>query len=120
MLAGTSAGWHTAPVLTDPPPYGPSAPAGLVAAITRRPTRLLDLLNAEGLTRVDALKLDVEGAEDLILEPFLRQAPESLLPRFLLIENGTGQWQLDLPEHLKTYGYRELKRSRLNLMFERG
>ena len=74
------------------------------ARITVPAVPLLDLLNAEGLT----------------LEPFLRQAPESLLPRFLLIENGTGQWQLDLPEHLKAYGYRELKRSRLNLMFERG
>ena len=90
------------------------------ARITVPAVPLLDLLNAEGLTHVDALKLDVEGAEVLILEPFLRQAPESLLPRFLLIENGTGQWQLDLPEHLKAYGYRELKRSRLNLMFERG
>ena len=61
----------------------------------------------------------MEGAEDLILEPFLREAPESLLPRILLIENGTGQWQLDLPKHLESYGYREIARSRLNLMFER-
>ncbi|MCJ2011102.1 FkbM family methyltransferase [Methylobacterium sp. J-076] len=81
---------------------------------------LIDLLRNEGLTRVDAIKLDVEGAEDLILEPFLREAPESLLPRLLLIENGTGQWQLDLPALLKEHGYRELPRSRLNLMFERG
>ena len=80
---------------------------------------LLDLLHREGLTRVNAVKLDVEGAEDLILEPFLREAPATLLPRILLIENGTGQWQLDLPQHLEGFGYREISRSRLNLMFER-
>ena len=89
------------------------------ARITVPAVTLLQLLRNEGLTRVDAVKLDVEGAEDLILEPFLREAPESLLPRLLLIENGTGQWQLDLPQHLEAYGYRELSRSRLNLMFER-
>ncbi|MBE7200016.1 MAG: FkbM family methyltransferase [Parafilimonas terrae] len=89
------------------------------ARITVPAVPLLDLLRREGLTRVDAIKLDVEGAEDLILEPFLREAPESLLPKILLIENGTGQWQLDLPTHLEGYGYREISRSRLNLMFER-
>lgn len=90
------------------------------AQVTVPAVTLLDLLRSEGLTRVDAIKLDVEGAEDLILEPFLREAPESLLPRLLLIENGTGQWQLDLPKLLKEHGYRELPPSRLNLMFERG
>lgn len=89
------------------------------AQVTVPAITLIDLLRNEGLTRVDALKLDVEGAEDLILEPFLREAPESLLPRLLLIENGTGQWQLDLPKLLKEHGYRELPPSRLNLMFER-
>ncbi|GJE58734.1 FkbM family methyltransferase [Methylobacterium trifolii] len=80
---------------------------------------LLDLVRGEGLTRIDAVKLDVEGAEDLILEPFLREAPPSLLPRLILVENGTDQWQLDLPKLLESHGYRELARSRLNLMFER-
>lgn len=89
------------------------------ARITVPAVTLLDLLHREGLTRVDAVKLDVEGAEDLILEPFLREAPATLLPRILLIENGTGQWQLDLPQHLEGFGYREISRSRLNLMFER-
>jgi len=89
------------------------------ARITVPAMTLIALLRAEGLTRVDAIKLDVEGAEDLILEPFLREAPEALLPRILLIENGTGQWQIDLPTHLERFGYREISRSRLNLMFER-
>jgi FkbM family methyltransferase len=89
------------------------------AQITVPAVTLLGLLRSEGLTRVDAIKLDVEGAEDLILEPFLREAPESLLPKLLLIENGTGQWQIDLPALLASHGYRALPPSRLNLMFER-
>ena len=36
---------------------------------------MIELLNREGLTRVDAIKLDVEGAEDLMLDPFFRDAP---------------------------------------------
>jgi FkbM family methyltransferase len=80
---------------------------------------LLDLVRAEGLTRIDAVKLDVEGAEDLILEPFLREAPPALLPRLLLVENGTDQWQLDLAGLLASHGYRELTRTRLNIVFER-
>ena len=80
---------------------------------------LLDLVRGEGLTRIDAIKLDVEGAEDLILEPFLREAPPALLPGLILVENGTDQWQLDLPKLLEGHGYRERARTRLNLVFER-
>ncbi|KQP07613.1 FkbM family methyltransferase [Methylobacterium sp. Leaf99] len=81
---------------------------------------LLDLAQGEGITRIDAIKLDVEGAEDLILEPFFRSAPVSLHPRLLLVENGTAQWQIDLPALLEANGYRLLARTRLNLIFERG
>ena len=81
---------------------------------------LLDLVRGEGIERIDAIKLDVEGAEDLILEPFLREAPASLLPALLVIENGTDQWQVDLPHLLENHGYREIARTRLNLVFERG
>lgn len=80
---------------------------------------LLDLAQGEGITRIDAIKLDVEGAEDLILEPFFRSAPVSLHPRLLLVENGTAQWQIDLPALLEANGYRLLARTRLNLIFER-
>jgi FkbM family methyltransferase len=80
---------------------------------------LMDLVRSEGLTRIDAIKLDVEGAEDLILEPFLREAPPALLPTLLVIEDGTDQWQIDLPKLLEGHGYREIGRTRLNRMFER-
>lgn len=80
---------------------------------------LLDLLNREGFTRVDAVKLDVEGAEDLILAPFFRDAPPALHPSLFIIENGREKWQLDLPKLLESKGYRMILTTRMNLVFER-
>lgn len=80
---------------------------------------LLDLIRQEGFTHVDAIKLDVEGAEDLILDPFLRDAPDALLPKLLLMENGRGQWQVDLRSRLEERGYRLMLETRMNLGFER-
>ena len=45
-----------------------------------------------GIAAIDALKIDVEGAEDLVLAPFLRDAPQDLLPKLLLIEDTRGFW----------------------------
>ncbi len=80
---------------------------------------LLDLVQGEGFARVDALKLDTEGAEDIILEPFFRQAPPALHPTLLILGDGSGQWQIDLPAFLEGQGYRMIARTRLNLVFER-
>lgn len=91
------------------------------AATVRVPaTTLLDLVTAEGFDRIDAVKIDVEGAEDIILEPFLETAPEALHPRLLIVEDGTERWQADLPGLLARKGYRLKERTRLNLIYERG
>jgi FkbM family methyltransferase len=82
-------------------------------------TTLLALLQSEGYERLDAVKLDVEGAEDLILEPFLRDAPEALWPSFIIIEDSRERWQMDLVGLLTQRGYRMLAQTRLNLIFER-
>jgi FkbM family methyltransferase len=82
-------------------------------------TTLLALLQSEGYERLDAVKLDVEGAEDLILEPFLRDAPEALWPGFIIIEDSRERWQMDLVGLLTQRGYRMLAQTRLNLVFER-
>ncbi|MGO4573897.1 FkbM family methyltransferase [Microvirga sp. 2TAF3] len=81
---------------------------------------LLDLLDQEGFTHVDAVKLDVEGAEDLILDPFFRDAPASLYPSLFIIEDGRDRWQIDLPQLLEGKGYRLILQTRMNLVFERG
>jgi len=94
--------------------------AGGVEPIKVTAKRLLDIVREEGFQRLDAVKLDVEGAEDLILDPFFADAPESLYPGLLIVENGTGRWQVDLPDLLDRHGYRKIAETRLNLVFERG
>ncbi len=80
---------------------------------------LLSLVEGEGYERIDAIKLDVEGAEDLILEPFLRDAPQALWPGFIIIEDSRQRWQTDLAGLLERSGYKLVAQTRLNLVFER-
>ncbi len=81
---------------------------------------LLSVLSEAGITAIDALKIDVEGAEDIVLAPFLRDAPASLLPRLILIEDTRGFWGLDLFALLRDRGYTEMERSRQNVALRLG
>src|SRR4051794_7117631 len=76
---------------------------------------LIDALSEAGIATIDALKIDVEGAEDIVLAPFLRDAPQSLLPRLILIEDTRGMWGVDLFALLAARGYTEQERSRQNV-----
>jgi FkbM family methyltransferase len=67
--------------------------------------RLTSLVLAEGLTRIDAIKLDVEGVEDRILVPYLLEVPRTLLPRFMIIEDNRAVWKEDLLGLLQRTGY---------------
>jgi FkbM family methyltransferase len=93
--------------------------SGQANAIKVPAVTLLDLVTGEGYGHVDALKLDVEGAEDIILEPFLRQAPEAILPKLIIVEDGSGRWQIDLPKLLEEFGYSLVTKTKLNFVYER-
>ena len=80
---------------------------------------LAGLLAHEGIERVDAIKLDVEGAEDLILEAFVRAAPEKLWPRVILLENSPTRWTMDLHGLIAGLGYGVALRTRNNIAYER-
>lgn len=80
---------------------------------------LVAVLMEAGLTAVDALKIDVEGAEDLVLAPFLRDSPERLLPTLVLIEDTRGFWQTDVFALLEQRGYTAFARSKQNVAFRR-
>jgi FkbM family methyltransferase len=82
-------------------------------------TTLEALLGAEGYSQLDALKLDVEGAEDLILEPFLRHAPATIWPRMIIIEDSASKWHVDLIGLMQESGYTQLLRTKLNFVFTR-
>jgi len=81
---------------------------------------LLAVLSEAGITTIDALMFDVEGAEDIVLAPFLRDAPNSLLPRLVLIEDTRGFWSVDLFALFKSRGYTEAERSRQNVALRLG
>jgi FkbM family methyltransferase len=80
---------------------------------------LAQALSQEGVTSIDALKIDVEGAEDLILAPFFATTPESLWPRLVIIEDCHFLWRTDLYGEMRARGYREVDRTRMNVMMER-
>jgi FkbM family methyltransferase len=81
--------------------------------------RLLTLIEEQGFTRVDAAKLDTEGAEDIILETFFKEAPEDLWPRLLIMERGGSRWHVDLPKLLAFHGYSTVEETRNNVIYER-
>ena len=74
---------------------------------------LLDIATRRKLERIDAIKIDVEGFEDRVLGPFLRDAPEYLLPRMIVAEHSwSATWECDWMGHATARGYREHARTR--------
>lgn len=47
---------------------------------------LLEILNAAGVEKVDAMKIDIEGMEVPVLKAFFESAPRSLWPAFIIGE----------------------------------
>ncbi|MGO8738691.1 FkbM family methyltransferase [Rhodoblastus sp.] len=80
---------------------------------------LATLVRDEGLRRIDVMKLDVEGAEDLVLEPFLTSEPETLWPRALVLATSPAKWEVDLLGLLESRGYVPVARTRVYVMLER-
>lgn len=118
---------------TEPPPAAsgqdrvegsPPSERGPEKAQARRvrvPVRPLpEIVEAAGLTRVDALKIDVEGLEAAILQDFYDRAPESLWPRLLVVERQPGPAHQSLVARLGELGYREAVTSTLNVVLRRG
>ena len=78
---------------------------------------LATVLEEKGIDRVDVLKIDIEGAEDLALCPYLEVVSTDCLPRVIIIENSDHLWKRDVREMLLNRGYREHFRSRSNTVF---
>jgi FkbM family methyltransferase len=88
--------------------------------LVRVPCRpLLSVLRAEDVTHIDALKIDVEGMEDTVLAPFFRDAPETMWPRMILIEDSRHEWRTDLFAVFAQNGYAVSSRSKQNVVLRR-
>jgi FkbM family methyltransferase len=80
---------------------------------------LIELVEAEGVGRIDACKVDVEGAEDRVLVPFFAAAPPETWPRLLIIENNREAWSQDLLGMLERLGYENAGSPGANLILRR-
>ena len=83
--------------------------------------RLQRILAEAGISRVDALKIDVEGYEDRVLTGFFREAPSSLWPRAVVIEHlSRSEWLADCIADMLARGYAETGKTRSNTLLVRG
>ena len=83
--------------------------------------RLQRILADAGVTRVDALKIDIEGFEDRALMPFFREAPPTLWPRAVVIEHlSKNEWLADCIADMRARGYAEIGRTRSNALLVLG
>jgi FkbM family methyltransferase len=77
--------------------------------------RLQRILDEAGVTKVDALKIDIEGFEDRALVPYFKEAPQAQWPRAVVIEHlSRDEWQQDCIADMLTRGYAEAGRTRSN------
>jgi len=79
---------------------------------------LLGIAQDEGFGHIDAIKLDVEGAEDMILKQFFSEAPLALWPKLIIVERGEDRWSFDLLAYLAERGYAPIGGTRNNHLLE--
>ena len=95
---------------------GPSS----TAAIKVPSLRLERILAEADVSKVDALKIDVEGFEDRVLTGFFRDAPPSLWPGAVVIEHlSKDEWLDDVIADMRARGYQEAGRTRSNTLLTR-
>ena len=92
----------------------PSGESFRVAAVT-----LESLLQKHCFDHIDALKIDIEGVEDLALVPFFTTASERLFPRVIVIEDNRAAWSHDLFGLLAAKGYSQRALHSGNVVLER-
>ncbi|EFL88014.1 FkbM family methyltransferase [Ahrensia sp. R2A130] len=67
---------------------------------------LLDIVMESGVSKIDMLKIDVEGFEDRALASFFDSVPDELLPKHILIEVAhEALWERDLMSIFKAKNY---------------
>ena len=96
---------------------GAAAADGALLSVPLRP--LLTIVQEEGLPRIDALKIDIEGMEFRVLDLFFRSAPPALWPRLLITEHHGTPDHDALQRRLNGLGYEVTLQTGLNRVLER-
>ena len=80
---------------------------------------LVEILDAQGIKKIDALKIDVEGFEDRVMKPFFEKSNEKLYPKIVIIEDSSKeQWGWDVISWMHENGYQTVNRTRGNLILK--
>jgi FkbM family methyltransferase len=95
------------------------SPQGKALAVTVPSKALTTILSEEGFDELDALKVDVEGAEDLVLDPFFRDAEPKLWPKLLIVDSASSQATDRIASLSDGKAYRLVLRTRSNSVFQR-
>lgn len=77
-----------------------------------------ELLAREEISRIDVLKIDIEGHEMSALRPFFENAPKSLFPHYIIIERGDGVHWDRLEALLSKHGYEAKTSTHMNEILE--
>ena len=80
---------------------------------------LLGLLDRHGIERPDLLKIDVEGAEDIILTAFFDKAPAGRHPLSIILENAPARWNTDCIALCQANGYRLMAEMHMNVILSK-
>ena len=80
---------------------------------------LNEFISNNSIKNIDALKIDVEGYEDRVLMPFLKNSPISLLPKLIIIEHSSlNEWKENVIDWMINNNYSLIYKSRGNSVFK--
>lgn len=80
--------------------------------------KLSEFLLDEKIKEISAIKIDVEGNEEKVLIPFLKETRKENLPLIIIIENNKKLWKVDLIKLLQEKGYIIKKKTRMNYILQ--
>ena len=84
-------------------------------------TMLSKIVEEAGLSRIDALKIDIEGFEDRALVPFLETAPRAVWPQRVLLEViHAADWAVDCIARMRDCGYAVVRENRSDALLVLG
>lgn len=80
---------------------------------------LFELMDYQGMARADALKIDIEGAEDQVMPGFFERCPPDRLPRMIIMETLSKTWTVDCVQLAKDRGYGVERQNPRNIVLTR-
>jgi FkbM family methyltransferase len=80
---------------------------------------LSSIVRAAGISRIAALKIDIEGHEDRALLPFISSMEKSVWPKKIMMETLLAdRWRTNCMSELAKAGYRQTWRSKMDILLE--